>query len=68
VYRVFSPAMETAEAACLEAKRCLGLLTAAERDGIAPLVVVDLLRLVAPHLIAVPIERADGGPGEEGDR
>jgi hypothetical protein len=65
MHRVVSPAMETAEAACLEAKRCLGLLTEAERDGLAPLVVVDLLRLVAPHLIAVPIAQADGGPGEE---
>jgi hypothetical protein len=65
MHRVVSPAMEDAEAACREAARCLGLLTAEERDGIAPLVVVDLLRLVAPHLIAVPIDRADGGAGEE---
>jgi hypothetical protein len=68
MYRIFSPAMEDAEAACREAARCLGLLTEAERDRIAPLVVVDLLRLVAPRLIAVPIDRADGGPGEEDER
>jgi hypothetical protein len=68
MHRVVSPAMEDAEAACREAARCLGLLTAEERDGIAPLVVVDLLRLVAPHLIAIPIEAADAGTAVGDDR
>ena len=55
----WSERMRAAVAACREAERCLGNLDDAERAGLAPLVVVDLLRLVAPHLVAVPIAELD---------